>query len=64
MRAALLAVLLCLSASALETGTHRFYAIQKGKPDRLTETGQFTQVWKEENGQWRLALSYDHQLAE
>jgi hypothetical protein len=26
----------------------------------------FTQVWKEENGQWRLArvLSYDHQLAE
>lgn len=51
---------------AVETGTHRFYAIQKGKPDRLTETAQFTQVWKEENGQWRLArvLSYDHQLAE
>ena len=51
---------------AIETGTHRFYAIQKGKPDRLTETAQFTQVWKEENGQWRLArvLSYDHQLAE
>ena len=51
---------------AIQTGTHRFYAIQKGKPDRLTETAQFTQVWKEENGQWRLArvLSYDHQLAE
>jgi ketosteroid isomerase-like protein len=51
---------------AIETGTHRFYAIQKGKPDRLTETAQFTHVWKEENGQWRLAraLSYDHQLAE
>jgi Domain of unknown function (DUF4440) len=51
---------------AIETGTHRFYAIQKGKPDRLTETAQFTQVWKEENGQWRLArvLSYDHQLAQ
>jgi Domain of unknown function (DUF4440) len=51
---------------AIETGTHRFYAIQKGKPDRLTETAQFTQVWKEENGHWRLArvLSYDHQLAQ
>jgi hypothetical protein len=51
---------------AIETGAHRFYAIQKGKPDRLTETAQFTHVWKEEQGQWRLArvLSYDHQLAE
>ena len=51
---------------AVEIGTHRFYALQKGKPDRLTETAQFTHVWKEENGQWRLAraLSYDHQLAE
>lgn len=51
---------------AIETGTHRFYALQEGKPDRLTETAQFTQVWKEENGQWKLArvLSYDHQLAE
>jgi hypothetical protein len=51
---------------AIQTGAHRFYAIQKGKPARLTETAQFTQVWKEENGQWRLArvLSYDHQLAQ
>jgi hypothetical protein len=51
---------------AIQIGTHRFYAIQQGKPDRLTETGQFTHVWKEENGQWRLArvLSYDHQLAQ
>ena len=51
---------------AIESGTHRFYALSKGKPDRLTETAQFTRVWKEENGQWRLApaLSYDHQLAQ
>jgi hypothetical protein len=50
---------------AIETGTHRFYALSKGKPDRLTEVAQFTHVWKEENGRWRLAraLSYDHQLA-
>lgn len=50
---------------AIETGVHRFYAVKAGEPDRLTETGQFTIVWKEENGQWRaaLALSYDHVLA-
>lgn len=51
---------------AIQTGTHRFYAISEGKPDRLTEIAQFTHVWKQENGGWRLArvLSYDHQLAE
>jgi ketosteroid isomerase-like protein len=51
---------------AIQVGTHDFYAIQEGKPDRLTETGQFTHVWKEENGQWRLArvLSFDHELAQ
>lgn len=51
---------------AIETGVHRFYAVKAGEPDRLTETGQFTIVWKEENGQWRAAraLSYDHVLAQ
>lgn len=50
---------------AIETGVHRFYAVKAGEPDRLTETGQFTIVWKQENGQWRAAraLSYDHVLA-
>jgi hypothetical protein len=51
---------------AVQTGTHRFYAIAKGKPDRLTEVAQFMSIWKEENGHWRLAraISYDHQLAQ
>jgi len=51
---------------AIQTGTHRFYAVAEGEQDRLTETAQFTHVWKEENGGWRLArvLSYDHQLAQ
>jgi len=51
---------------AIETGVHEFFAVKKGEPDRLTETGQFTIVWKEENGQWRAAraLSYDHVLAQ
>jgi len=51
---------------AVQTGTHRFFAISSDKPDRLTEVAQFTQVWKDEGGQWRLArvLSYDHRLAD
>jgi ketosteroid isomerase-like protein len=50
---------------AVEIGTHRFYAVKAGEPDRLTETGQFTHYWKQENGQWKLSrvLSYDHVLA-
>ena len=50
---------------AIEVGTHTFYAVKAGVPDRLTETGQFTHFWKQENGQWKLSrvLSYDHVLA-
>ena len=50
---------------AIEVGTHTFYAVKAGEPDRLTETGQFTHFWKQENGQWKLSrvLSYDHVLA-
>jgi ketosteroid isomerase-like protein len=51
---------------AIQVGIHRFYAIAEGKKDQLTETGRFTQVWKKEDGKWKLArvLSYDHKLAE
>lgn len=47
---------------AIETGSHRFFAIQKGRPERLTSTARFTHVWLLEHGTWRLrrALSYDH----
>lgn len=50
---------------AVETGRHDFYAIEDGKPDRKTESAQFLQVWKNDNGSWKLArvVSYDHQLA-
>ena len=53
------------SFGAISTGTHEFFAVKQGAPDRLTETGRFTIVWKEENGTWKLAraLSYDHVLA-
>jgi ketosteroid isomerase-like protein len=51
---------------AISTGTHEFFAVKRGEPNRLTETGRFTIVWKEEDGRWRLAraLSYDHVLAQ
>ena len=51
---------------AMQMGTHRFFAVQPGQPDRLTETGRFIDLWKQDNGTWKLArvISYDHRLAE
>lgn len=47
---------------AIQMGEHRFYRLTKGKPDELTETAKFTNVWKKEGDRWKLArvLSYDH----
>lgn len=49
---------------ALETGTHRFYALLPGKPEQLTEVGEFIILWKQIEGKWLMAeaISYDHQL--
>jgi len=51
---------------ALEIGTHRFYARLKGKPETLTETGNFMILWKRVGGKWLMAesISYGHKLAE
>lgn len=51
---------------AMQMGTHRFFALRAGKPDRLTETGKFIDLWKREGDAWKLArvISYDHRLAE
>ncbi len=50
---------------AMQMGTHRFFALSKGKPDRLTETGKFIDLWKKDGDTWKLArvISYDHVLA-
>ena len=47
---------------AIHMGEHRFFKLTDGKPDELTETSKFTNLWKKEKGVWRLArvLSYDH----
>ena len=51
---------------AMQMGTHRFYALREGEPDLLTETGRFIDVWKLEDGDWKLSrvISYDHVLAD
>ncbi len=48
---------------AIQTGEHKFYAIEKDKPEYLTGTAKFTHVWLLENGKWKLsrAFSYNHQ---
>jgi len=47
---------------AIQTGVHQFYALEKDKPEYLTSTAKFTNLWLLENGEWKLArsLSYDH----
>jgi ketosteroid isomerase-like protein len=51
---------------ALEIGVHRFYARLPGKPEQLTETGNFLILWKQVDGKWKMAesISYGHKLAE
>ena len=51
---------------AVEVGVHRFYQLLPGKPEKLVEVSQFTQVWKKEESGWKLArvLSFDHKLTD
>ena len=51
---------------AVQVGEHRFYRVFPDKPEQLVEIALFTQVWKKEEGGWRLArvLSYDHRLTQ
>ncbi len=51
---------------AVQTGEHRFYAIEQGRPEYLTSTAKFTSVWLLEGGKWKLSrvLSYDHRKPE
>lgn len=51
---------------AMQMGEHRFFALQPGQTDKLTESGKFIDVWRQIDGEWKLArvISYDHRLAE
>ncbi|WP_444942802.1 nuclear transport factor 2 family protein [Microbulbifer sp. ZKSA006] len=50
---------------AIQTGIHRFYGINDDKSETLRESSQFTHLWKQVDGSWRLArvLSFDHKPA-
>ena len=51
---------------AFQLGVHKFYRVEAGKADVLTETGKFAQLWKRgEDGKLRLSrvVSFDHVLA-
>lgn len=51
---------------AIQTGRHRFFGVELGKPDKLRESGKFFHVWKREDGKWKLSrvFSFDHHPAE
>src|SRR5688572_11076336 len=46
---------------AIHAGLHRFYKKLDGGKEQLVEVAQFTNVWKHENGAWKLTrvLSFD-----
>jgi len=48
--------------AAMQMGIHKFYAIEKGKPEYLTSTAKFMHLWKLEGGEWKLAqvMSFEH----
>ncbi len=47
---------------AIHMGLHRFYKKLEGGKEQLVEVSLFTNIWKHENGAWKLTrvLSYDH----
>lgn len=51
---------------AVETGEHLFYERHGDDPEALAGRARFSQIWKLEDGRWKLArvFSYDHAAAE
>lgn len=47
---------------AILSGRHRFYVHEADKPERLDGQAEFTTVWQQGAGRWRMhrVLSYDH----
>ena len=51
---------------AVETGEHLFYESHAGGPEAFAGRARFSQMWKLEDGRWKLArvFSYDHTAGE
>lgn len=47
---------------AFQTGRHRFFRVEPGRPDQATESARFAHLWRQLDGRWQLArvVSYDH----
>jgi hypothetical protein len=51
---------------AIQTGTHRFFIMEPGLPERSGDIAKFTHVWRRTSAGWQLTrvLSYDHKSEE
>lgn len=47
---------------AIQIGSHRFYYAETGQAEKLDGTFKFVHIWKNTNGNWKIArvISYDH----
>ena len=47
---------------AVMLGTHRFWVVAEGNPDRLASTPRFVHLWHNRDGRWRITrvISYGH----
>lgn len=47
---------------AVEIGVHNFYRTLSGQQEKLTTTAKFIQIWRENNGEWKVSriISYGH----
>ena len=48
---------------AVEIGVHNFYRTLSGQKEKLTTTAKFIQIWRENNGEWKVSriVSYGHE---
>jgi ketosteroid isomerase-like protein len=47
---------------ALELGSHKFYLVEPGKPEKLEATPKFIHLWRHKDGAWQITrvISYSH----
>ena len=47
---------------AIETGTHKFYATEKGQAEQFSSEAKFVQIWQKLNDTWKVTriMSYGH----
>lgn len=46
---------------AIQTGVHRFFEKQSGKPEQFGSSARFTHVWLLEKGEWKLSRSFSYE---